>query len=125
MYLQKVSRKNCVKNLVFCWHLEGNAENSRIRIQDPDSDPLVRGMDPWIRIHPKMAWIRNTAFAERIVCGNEYCGYVTFWYGSGSADPYLYKRTESNPTFSFFRTRSHSGGVGDCAKKRNVIRHVS
>jgi hypothetical protein len=35
---------------------------SRIRIQDPDPDPLVRGMDPriWIRIHPKMSWIRNT-----------------------------------------------------------------
>jgi hypothetical protein len=29
---------------------------SRIRIQDPDPDPLVRGMDPriQIRIHPKM-----------------------------------------------------------------------
>jgi hypothetical protein len=36
----------------------------RIRIQDPDPDPnpdpLVRGMDPRIRIHPKMSWIRNT-----------------------------------------------------------------
>jgi hypothetical protein len=30
---------------------------------DPDPDPLVRGMDPRIRIriHPKMSWIRNTA----------------------------------------------------------------
>jgi hypothetical protein len=31
-----------------------------------DPDPLVRGMDPRIliriRIHPKMSWIRNTAF---------------------------------------------------------------
>ncbi len=35
-------------------------ENSRIRIQDPDPDPLVRGMDPRIRIHPEMSWIRNT-----------------------------------------------------------------
>jgi hypothetical protein len=26
--------------------LKVNDENSRIRIQDPDSDPLVRGMDP-------------------------------------------------------------------------------
>jgi hypothetical protein len=36
-------------------------ENSRIRIWDPD--PLVRGMDPRIRIriHIKMSWIRNTA----------------------------------------------------------------
>jgi hypothetical protein len=29
---------------------------------DPNPDPLVRGMDPRIRIriHPKMSWIRNT-----------------------------------------------------------------
>ncbi len=27
--------------------------------QDPD--PLVRSMDPRIRIHPRMSWIRNTA----------------------------------------------------------------
>jgi hypothetical protein len=50
--------------------LEVNDEISRIRIQDPDPDlnqdpdPLVRGMDPrvriLIRIHPKMSWIRNT-----------------------------------------------------------------
>ena len=33
-------------------------DDSRIRIQDPD--PLVRGMDPRIRIRPKMSWIRNT-----------------------------------------------------------------
>ncbi len=26
-------------------------------------DPLVRGMDPRIRIHTKMSWIRNTGFA--------------------------------------------------------------
>jgi hypothetical protein len=58
MYLQKVtSRKNCVKKLVFCWHLD---ENSRIRFQDPDPDPLVRGMDPRIRIRTKNSWIRNT-----------------------------------------------------------------
>jgi hypothetical protein len=34
---------------------------SRIRIQNQDPDPLVRGVDPRIRIHPKMSWIRNTA----------------------------------------------------------------
>ncbi len=39
-----------------------NDENSRIRIQDPDPDPLARGMDPRFRIHPKMSWIRNTDF---------------------------------------------------------------
>jgi hypothetical protein len=27
---------------------------------DPNPDPLVRGMDPRIRIHTKMSWIRNT-----------------------------------------------------------------
>jgi hypothetical protein len=36
---------------------------------DPEPNPLVRGMDPWIqiriRIHPKMSWIRNTAFMCR------------------------------------------------------------
>jgi hypothetical protein len=26
----------------------------------PDPDPFVRGMDPRIRIHTKMSWIRNT-----------------------------------------------------------------
>jgi hypothetical protein len=33
----------------------------RIRIWIQDPDPLVRGMDPRIRIHTKMSWIRNTA----------------------------------------------------------------
>jgi hypothetical protein len=45
--------------------LKVNDENSKVRIQDPDPnpDPLVRGMDPRIRIgiHPKMSWNRNTA----------------------------------------------------------------
>jgi hypothetical protein len=41
--------------------LKDTDENSRIRIQDPDPDPLVRGMNPRIRIHPKMSWIHNTA----------------------------------------------------------------
>ena len=47
MYLHKVtSRKNCVKKLVFFADiLKVNDENSRIRIQDPDPDPLVRGME--------------------------------------------------------------------------------
>jgi hypothetical protein len=25
------------------------------------SGPFVRGIDPWIRIHIRMSWIRNTA----------------------------------------------------------------
>jgi hypothetical protein len=44
--------------------LKVNDENSRIRIKDPDPNPLVRGMDPRIRIHPKMSWIRNTALMD-------------------------------------------------------------
>ncbi len=51
-----------LKNSFFVGNLKVNDENSRIRIQDPNPDPLVRGMDPRIRIriHPKMSWIRNT-----------------------------------------------------------------
>jgi hypothetical protein len=66
MYLQKViSRKNCVKNKFFAGTLKVNDDNSRIRIQNPDPNPLVRGMDPRIRIriHPKMSWIRNTDYS--------------------------------------------------------------
>jgi hypothetical protein len=52
--------------------LKVNDENSRIRIQDPDPDldpnpdPLVRGMDPRIRIriYTKMSWIRNTGIGS-------------------------------------------------------------
>ncbi len=52
--LKKRSEKKIFK-LVFCWHLEGQWR----KWQDPD--PLVRGMDPRLRIHNKMSWIRNTA----------------------------------------------------------------
>ncbi len=46
LYLQKVtSRKICVKKIIFCWHLEGQWRKK----QDPNPDPLVRGMDPRIR----------------------------------------------------------------------------
>jgi hypothetical protein len=46
-------------------------KNNRIRIQDPnpDPDPLVRGMDPRIRIPTKMSWIRNTAPPGPPHCG--------------------------------------------------------
>jgi hypothetical protein len=56
MYLQKViSRKKCVKNQFFAIILKVNDENSRIRIRIQDPDPLVRSMDPRIRIriHPQ------------------------------------------------------------------------
>ena len=45
---QEISRKHRTKNSFVI------DENSRIRIQDPDPDPLDRGMDPRIRIHNKM-----------------------------------------------------------------------
>jgi hypothetical protein len=58
----KFNRKNRKKNLdtyffVTLFDFLSYDENSRIRIQDPDPnpDPLVRGMDPRIRIHPKMS----------------------------------------------------------------------
>jgi hypothetical protein len=56
-YLQKVICRKTFFKLVFCWHLEG-------KYKDPDPDPLVRGMDPRIRIRiqTKMSWIRNTGF---------------------------------------------------------------
>jgi hypothetical protein len=34
---------------------------------DVDPDALIRGMDPRIRIHTKMSWIRNTAKNNRIL----------------------------------------------------------
>ncbi len=47
MFLQKRNKlKKLEKKLVYYWHL------------DPDPDPLVRGMDPRIRIRTKMSWIR-------------------------------------------------------------------
>jgi hypothetical protein len=57
MYLQTViSRKNVSTKIVFVGILKVNDEKSRIRIQDSDSDPdpLVRGMDPRIRIQNVM-----------------------------------------------------------------------
>ncbi len=53
MYIQKAI-------CFFVGILKVNDENSRIRIRDPNPDPLVRGMDPRIRIHTKMSCIRNT-----------------------------------------------------------------
>ncbi len=70
MYLQKVISKKTVQKLVF---LLVSWEGHWRKQQDPDPhpDPLVRGMNPWIqiriRIHPKMSWIRNTAFNHKIL----------------------------------------------------------
>ncbi len=62
MYLQKVISRNFFYKInFFVGILKVNDENSRIRVQDPDPDPSVRGMDPRNRLHTKMSWIRNTA----------------------------------------------------------------
>ncbi len=55
-----------IKNKFVAGILKVTDKNSRIRIQDPDPDPSVRGMDPRIRIHPKMSWIRNTVWSSRL-----------------------------------------------------------
>jgi hypothetical protein len=60
MYLQVIRRKLFLLNYFFVDILKFNDKNSRIRIQDPD--PSVRDMDPRIRIHTKMSWIRNTVY---------------------------------------------------------------
>ncbi len=57
MYLQKVIRRFFLY-LFFVGILKFNDENSRIRIQIRIR--FIRGMDPRIRIHTKMSWIRNT-----------------------------------------------------------------
>jgi hypothetical protein len=51
---KSISRKNCVKKLVFAGILKVNDENSRIRIPDPD--PLVRGMDPPQNVMEPQHW---------------------------------------------------------------------
>jgi hypothetical protein len=40
--------------------LLGKATQSYLR-KDPHPDPLVRDMEPWIRIRTKMSWIRNAS----------------------------------------------------------------
>jgi hypothetical protein len=59
MYLQNVHKqKNFFINKFFVTVLKVNDEKEQDL--DPHPDPLVRGMDPQIRIHTKMSWIRNT-----------------------------------------------------------------
>ncbi len=83
-------QKKCFKKIVFCWHLEGQWRKK----QDPD--PLVRGMDPRIRIHSEMSWIRNTARQDpdpqHFLCElwnkhprkRKLRALHTYWYGSAS-----------------------------------------
>ncbi len=57
MYRQKVISKKLFCKLVYC-RFEGQLGKK----QDPGPDPLVRDMDPRIRIHTKMSRIRNTGW---------------------------------------------------------------
>jgi hypothetical protein len=50
-----MSRKNCIKNKFFAGILKVNDQNSRIRIQDPDPDQLVRLVD-FCRIQRQRKW---------------------------------------------------------------------
>ncbi len=65
MYLQKVICRNFFQNISFLlasWRLM--TKKSRIRDPDPNPDPPVRSMDPRIRIHTKMSWIRNNGYVN-------------------------------------------------------------
>ncbi len=63
MYLQKVKSRKNKNKLFFVGILKVYDDTSRM-------DPLVRGMDPRIRIriHIKMSWIRNAACNSEIPC---------------------------------------------------------
>jgi hypothetical protein len=58
MYLQKVTSKNNLTSLRSLTKIAG---------PDPDQDPLVRGMDPRIRIRTKISWIRNAGLAWHLL----------------------------------------------------------
>ncbi len=63
MYLQKVISRTTFKKISFLL-ASWRSVRSVTKIAgsgDPNPDPLVRGMDPRIRIHTKMSWIRNTS----------------------------------------------------------------
>ena len=59
IYLQKVISKETLKIIIFfCWRHEG--PGWKLQDPHPDPDPLVRGIDPRIRIRAKISWICNT-----------------------------------------------------------------
>ncbi len=49
--------------------------NTRIRSEESDPDPLVRGTDPRIQIRTKMSRIRNTVLTALNFCPNLNCRY--------------------------------------------------
>jgi hypothetical protein len=56
MYLKKVKSNKNLEKTNFVDVLKVTEDNSRIRIHNP----IVRGMDPRIRIRTKISWIRKT-----------------------------------------------------------------
>ncbi len=63
MYLQKVVSTK----IIFCWHPEGRCGKEQDPEPDLNTDPLVRGTDPGIRIRTKMSRIRKTALSPPII----------------------------------------------------------
>ncbi len=59
-----MSRINVKTKIVFCWHLEGQWRKK----QDPDPDPLVRGMDPRIRIRIPLQNVMDPEHWSEVSC---------------------------------------------------------
>jgi hypothetical protein len=76
-------QKKLRKNKFFAGTLKVNDENS-------DPDPLVRGIDLRIRIHPKMSWIRNTTLNYKKIHGGKLC--TRWWQGQCKAAIFLQRR---------------------------------
>jgi hypothetical protein len=110
-----MSKKTLKNKIMFCWSLQDHW-------QDPGPDPLVRGMDPRIRIRirirTKISWIRNTGTsglkAERFC--NRWCsmGWNLSWIEPRGLDggvrgvQQIYRRVRG---FGF-RVRDSLGALG-------------
>jgi hypothetical protein len=66
-------QKSVLKKIIFGCHLEGQwwKKKDPHPHPDPNPDPLVRSMDPRIRIHTKMSLIHNTALQLSILMINK------------------------------------------------------
>ncbi len=88
----------------FFWIAREQLERMEILIRkflsllDPDPDPLVRGMDPRIRIHTKMWWIRNTA--AKNICFVTTIISVTNFTVSGTGGHFHIQAVPLSPGFS-------------------------
>ncbi len=107
MYLQKV-----LNTAVFSRRLKGQWR--KLQDPDPDPDPLVRGTDPWIRIHTKMSRIRNTGISIYRFTGKRKL--VIKVSNCPTVYPFLpwpslsrLSATSAQTTFWFFRRRTRTG----------------